>query len=247
VDLRFAWDATGLANVVCDDFTVQRELRGLVLGQKHRLTGAVEVTTEGGRLRIDPVFEDRTVELRVDLADASWAEIEQTLRSQDTLGKCGLLLDPEAVLRALRELAARGIRVKLPDEAFRSFDLPARVEGDVTLAERTIGIAVKAARIDVEPDLLWLAARIEAEAPASPPRPLPAGSLPPRADSWVPSLGGHRDVEAKGGAAAGKAQAQARPQVEVEPPASRPPRGPRDVREVDEGGDGEPQRPDASH
>ena len=44
IGLGFAWDSSGVANVVCDDFAVDRVLEGRVLKQQHRLTGAVRLS-----------------------------------------------------------------------------------------------------------------------------------------------------------------------------------------------------------
>jgi len=210
VALRFSWDASGLANAVCDDFQVERELQGLVLAQRHQLAGTVRVTAADGLLRVTPVFENRTVDLRVDLAAGSWATLDLELRAQDSLGRCGLLLDPAAVMGSLRELAARGIRVKLPEEAFRSFDLPARLSHDVTLGERKIGVFVRRATFDVGSDLLWSGAEVAADVPASTVEGGTEGGsegkgVPPGRQPRRGAVHGHAHVDAKGGTPAGQA------------------------------------------
>jgi hypothetical protein len=161
VTLDFAWDSAGLANVVCGDFKLSRKLEGRVLEQEHVLVGAVSVSQSKRALTATPVFAERKVSLRVDLTPESWASVEAALRSQDTLGRCGLLLKPEAVLAQLRELAARGIRVKLPDVLFQSARLPAQLERQVALGNRVIELSLKSEAVRVRSDLLWTSGSIE--------------------------------------------------------------------------------------
>jgi hypothetical protein len=45
--LRFGWDSAGLANVVCKDFELTREIRGRVLAQRHLVSARCASTTPG--------------------------------------------------------------------------------------------------------------------------------------------------------------------------------------------------------
>ena len=163
IALGFSWDSSGLANVVCDDFTVERVLEGRVLRQEHVLAGALRLSIGDGFLTATPVFEDRTVALQVDLTAESWAAVEGELRAQDTFGRCGTLLKPEVVLADLRALAARGIKVRLPDALFRSVRLPAQLERQVKLGDRAVALSLGNAGLRVGSDLLWSSASIAAD------------------------------------------------------------------------------------
>jgi hypothetical protein len=164
IALAFTWDSSGLANAVCDDFTVDRVLEGRVLEQQHVLSGAVRLSMGPRFLTATPLFEDRTVPLKVDLADDSWAALEKELLAQDTLSRCGILLKPDVVLLELRRLAARGIKVRLPEALFRSVRLPAHLEGRVTLGNRAVDLSLATAGLQVGRDLLWSTASLSADA-----------------------------------------------------------------------------------
>jgi hypothetical protein len=163
IALAFAWDSSGLANVVCDDFAVERVLEGRVLEQQHVLSGAVHLSMGRRFLTATPVFENRTVALKVDLTRDSWAAVEREFLAQDTLGRCGILLKPEVALAELRKLAARGINVPLPEALFRSVRLPAHLERHVTLGNRDVDLSLASTQLRVSRDLLWSTASLVAD------------------------------------------------------------------------------------
>lgn len=158
--LHFAWDSSGIANVVCKDFAMSREIRGRVLPQRHSLTGALRLANDGEELTAAPVFPDRKVQLKLDLTPKSWTVVEAALRSQDTFGKCGILMDPDKGMGRLRQLAARGINVKLPDSMFRTVSLPARFQKSVKVNDQVVALAVTAQSLRVEGSTLWTSAAI---------------------------------------------------------------------------------------
>ncbi len=160
IGLGFAWDSSGVASVVCDDFTVDRVLEGRVLEQQHRLAGAVRLSMGRRTLTATPVFEDRRVPLRVDLSPESWALVEEELLAQDTLSRCGILLKPAAVVEDLRGLAARGITVRLPEALFRSVRLPTHLEHRVSLGQRSVELSLASPVLRVGQDLLWTTANL---------------------------------------------------------------------------------------
>ena len=173
--LRFAWDSAGITNVVCEDFELTREIRGRVLAQHHLLSGALRLDNTGETLTVTPVFPDRRVPLVMDLTAKSWAIVEEALRSQDTFGKCGTLMNPELALQRLKELAARGITVSLPESIFRTVSLPARLQQSVKVNQRAVGLSVKAESLRIDTATLWSSASVQVQnipnAPAVPPKP----------------------------------------------------------------------------
>ncbi len=162
--LRLGWDSAGLASLVCHDFELTREIRGRVLAQRHLLAGALRLRNDGESLTATPVFPDRRLRLKLDLTPASWAVVEAALRSQDTPGKCGTLMDPEAGLARLKALAAKGIGVHLPDRVFRTVSLPAHLQKSVTVSHRTVALAVTAESLRVESGTLWSSASVQVQA-----------------------------------------------------------------------------------
>jgi hypothetical protein len=159
--VRLAWDSAGLANVVCKDFELTREIRGRVLAQRHLVSGALRVHNTGESLTATPVFPDRRIQLKLDLTARSWKIVEAALRSQDTSGKCGTLMDPDKGLVRLRALAARGIKVRLPDSIFRTVSLPARLQRSVKVSQRTVGLRLTAESLRVETATLWSSASLQ--------------------------------------------------------------------------------------
>jgi hypothetical protein len=153
--VRLGWDSAGLANVVCKDFELVREIRGRVLAQRHLVSGALRLQNTGETLTATPVFPDRRIRLRLDLTARSWGVVEAALRSQDTSGKCGTLMDPDKGLVRLRALAARGIRVRLPDSIFRAVSLPARLQKSVKVSQRAVELQVTAESLRIETATLW--------------------------------------------------------------------------------------------
>jgi hypothetical protein len=161
--LHVAWDSSALAKVVCKDFELTREIRGIVPPQHHVLTGALRLLNTGETLTVTPVFPDRDVQLKLDLTRQSWAVVEAALRSQDTLGKCGLVMNPDRGLVKLHELAARGIKVHLPDSVFRTVSLPARLQKSVKVNQSTVGLALKAESLRIETATLWSSVSVQVQ------------------------------------------------------------------------------------
>ena len=166
--LRFGWDSAGLANVVCEDFALTREIRGRVLAQRHLVSGALRLANTGESLTATPVFPDRRIRLKLDLTARSWGVVEAALRSQDTSGKCGTLMDADKGLVRLKELAARGIRVRLPDSIFRTVSLPARLQKSVRVSQRTVGLRLTAESLRIDTATLWLSVSVQVQTGPNP-------------------------------------------------------------------------------
>ena len=161
--LRFGWDSAGLANVVCKDFELTREIRGRVLAQRHLVSGALRLHNTGESLTATPVFPDRRIQLKLDLTGRSWGVVEAALRSQDTSGKCGTLMDPDKGLVHLRALAARGIVVRLPDSVFRTVSFPARLHKAVKVNQRTVALRLAAESLRIESATLWSSVSVQVQ------------------------------------------------------------------------------------
>lgn len=176
--LHFGWDSSGVANVVCKDFELSRGIRGRVLAQHHVLKGAFRLENTGEILTATPVFPDRSVKLRLDLTPASWAIVESALRSQDTSGTCGTLMNPEQGLAFLKGLAAKGIVVRLPRSIFRTVNLPTRLRESVLVNGHAVGLRLKAESLRIERATLWSSASVEVQ--PNPKEGTDAGSVDPK-------------------------------------------------------------------
>jgi hypothetical protein len=111
-----------------------------------------------------------------------------------------MALDPENVVRQLRELAGNGFKVKVPARIFRTIVLPADLAETVTVARHEVGVAITRNALQVSRDLLWYSATVGLRLPAelrgqvarSGPVPAPA----PVALLHAAPLEGHADREA---------------------------------------------------
>ena len=160
VSIRFAWDSSSMANAVCKDFELSRTLAGSVTSQTHEIKGALRLSSKEGSIVAVPLFPDRTLALRVAFPPESWAIVDSALRSQDSLGRCGLLLKPDVVVAKLHDLADRGIKVTLPHSVFRTIRLPARIERSVEIAVHKVGVEVSAERLWFDHQVLWSSASV---------------------------------------------------------------------------------------
>lgn len=166
--LRFGWDSAALTNALCKDFEATRKIRGRVLAQRHVLSGALRLANTGESLTATPVFPDRRVEISLDLTAQSWGIVEAALRSQDSFGKCGTFMNPDTGLLRLKQLAARGIKVRLPDSIFRTVSLPAHLQRSVKVHQRTVRLGVTAESLRIETATLWSSASVQVQTATKP-------------------------------------------------------------------------------
>jgi hypothetical protein len=94
--------------------------------------------------------------------------VEEALRSQDVSGKCGTLMDPDKGLVHLRALAARGIKVRLPDSIFRTVSLPARLQKSVEVSHRTVGLRLTGESLRIETATLWSSVSVQVQTDTTP-------------------------------------------------------------------------------
>jgi hypothetical protein len=161
--LRFVWNSASVANLVCRDFELVRQLEGRTLRQEHTIGGTFRLSAGPGTVRVEPVFPDDVIRMQVDLSPASWAVVDEALRSQDSLGKCGLLIDPEKVLGHLKALASEGFKVRLPRVMFRGLRLPGMLERTARIDGRPVAVAFRTRGFEATSRAMWSRAAIEFE------------------------------------------------------------------------------------
>jgi hypothetical protein len=159
--LHFGWDSAGLAKVVCKDFVLTRDIHGRVLPQRHVLSGELRLRNTGEELTATPLDPERRIKLQLDLTPASWDVVEAALKSQDTFGKCGMLMDPDKAVERLRRLAARGITIRLPESIFRAVSLPAHLQKSARVGDATVDVRLIAKGLHVDPATLWSSVSVE--------------------------------------------------------------------------------------
>jgi hypothetical protein len=77
-------------------------------------------------------------------------------------------MDPDKGLVRLRALAARGIKVRLPDSIFRTVSLPARLQKSVKVGQRTVGLRLTAESLRVETATLWSSVSVHVQTDTKP-------------------------------------------------------------------------------
>src|SRR5262249_35996798 len=143
VVLRFSWDSAAVANLVCRDFEVARELEGKTPRQEHTIGGVFRLSAAGDSLRVQRVLPDDTVRVKVALADRSWAAVREALAEQDRFLKCGLLMDPDRMVERLKARAAEGFPVKLPAVMFREFRFPGVFERTAQIEGHAVAVGLR--------------------------------------------------------------------------------------------------------
>jgi hypothetical protein len=150
------------------DSAAQRRLQGLIvrrsaaaLAQRLLVSGALPGNT-GESLTATRSFPSGGSGSSW-ISAQSWGVVEAALRSQDTSGKCGVLMNPDKGLVRLRALAARGIRVRLPDSVFRAVSLPARLRKSVQVSQRTVELQLTAESLRIETATLWSSVSVQVQ------------------------------------------------------------------------------------
>jgi hypothetical protein len=174
--VRFGWDSKSVANLVCKDFELTESLEATVLPDRYLVRGGFKLMADAARVVAEPVFPREKYRVRVDLTPESWAKAEAALRSQDTLGKCGLAMNPEQVVSQLRDLGHKGFEFRLPRTLFRPIVLPARIHSEVAAYGTKVAVQVEPRLLRLTDEALWygVAVRGRLLAPADPravPRP----------------------------------------------------------------------------
>jgi hypothetical protein len=160
IGLHFSWDSASVVNLVCKDFEVDLDLDGRALRQEHVLRGQIELAADDDAFTATPVVGERSFPLKIELTENSWDKVEAALRSQDSLGRCGMFLDPQSVLQTLHELVAQGITIRLPRSIFRPVRLPARFEETARVNDSVLRLSLTGERLRSSESMLWSSTRV---------------------------------------------------------------------------------------
>lgn len=174
--LQFSWDSWNVANLVCRDFSVEERLEAIAFPDAYRVRGAFVFTEEHGHVVARPEFPAEKFRVRIDLTPQSWEKVEAALRAQDTFHKCGLAIDPPAILPKLKALANEGFEFKLPRSLFRPVTMPAHFRSRVVVQETEVDVAVEPRAMRLTAEHLWYGASFKARIMSMPaPTPTPRG------------------------------------------------------------------------
>jgi hypothetical protein len=168
--LRFHWDGSGLADAVCGDLTVSREVAGRVEPRRYELRGALELSGSGQEIVATPRFPPTRVRLRIAPSPESWREVAGILDDEE--GLCGFVLDKSDLLEKLKQELDEGIEVRLPTEKLEAVTMPVAVESRLNLRGHEVDLAVRLSDFEVSADDVWLGATVSTPAGPRPARPV---------------------------------------------------------------------------
>jgi hypothetical protein len=172
--LRFSWNSMNVANLVCRDFKVEEQLHATAFPDVYPVRGAFALFEERGHVVARPEFPAEKFRVRIDLTPESWEKVEAALRSQDTFDRCGIAIDPPAILPRLRELANAGFEFKLPRSLFRPVAMPAHFRSRVVVQGTEVDVAVEPRTMRLTAEHLWYGASLRARIVGALPTPSPA-------------------------------------------------------------------------
>lgn len=158
---RFAWDSRSVVNVICRDFEVEEAVGGRVPSRAYPVHGRFALAAGEDRLVARPSF-DRRFRIHPEPSADSWSRVRAALDAQDRLSRCGMALDPDDVVRQLREMVARGFVVTLPDKLFRPVSLPTRLTPSVEVEGHAVEVVLTQSSLGVAPEGLWYSVDVDA-------------------------------------------------------------------------------------
>ncbi|MBA2563884.1 MAG: hypothetical protein H0V09_00480 [Gemmatimonadetes bacterium] len=159
--IQFTWDAAGVASVACRDFQVTQRIAGTVVPRTYGIDGDFVLSSGKATVVAQPEFPEEKFRLSADLSRESWREVQRLLESQDKIGKCGIALNPPAVIEKLRALGSKGFDIKLPRSILRTVELPASVSEAVTVEGNRIELSVRPSVLRITPRTFWYSAAVE--------------------------------------------------------------------------------------
>lgn len=183
--LHFDWDPKGLGSLVCNKYSTTVRASGNVIPKDYRLKGDFILSAGEENLMADPEFPPDKFVISVDPSEETWATVKKEIESQDKLFKCGLVVNPDKVLAKLKEIGAKGFKVKLPRTLFRPVSLPASITKSVHVGSSAIELTVRPNVLRVTPTTFWYSASVKTNTGApdslvspanAPPVAAPAGS-----------------------------------------------------------------------
>lgn len=157
-NLLFKWDGRKLAGIVCGDLTGEHALRAAVPPVKVRLRGRFEVEAKGEQLRVRPVIAPVEMAFKVEPEQRTWDYIDGLIESKNAV--CEAALRKAAVGQKVKDLVARGFRVKLPSNWLHPMTLPASFRNTFDVQGTSAGLAILPTGVSVTKTRLWYGANL---------------------------------------------------------------------------------------
>jgi hypothetical protein len=126
--MNVEWDPALLVSIVCRGFEFDETLAGELLPFRQELTTRIRYTILDSSIVGRPRVQREKIRLPADLTDGSWKKVQNALLEQDRFSRCGMVLNADSALTKLRQLAGRGVRIRLPARMFKPFRFPVMLE-----------------------------------------------------------------------------------------------------------------------
>jgi len=156
--LSFKWDGRKLAGIVCGDLSGEHDLRAAVPPVSVRLRGRFEVEARGEQLRVRPVIAPVEMSFKVEPQQRTWDYIDGLIESKNAV--CEAALRKAAVGQKVKDLVARGFKVKLPSNWLHPLTLPASFRNTFDVQGTSAGLAILPTGVSVTKTRLWYGANL---------------------------------------------------------------------------------------
>jgi hypothetical protein len=159
--VQLHWDSRGVANAICRDIDVSRELHGRVVPAEYPIRGSFDAAARGAHIVLKPRFGEVALNVRVRPSEDAWLVVDSIVDQQS--GLCRAALRKIDVKQRLQEMIERGFSVKLPPRLFREIRLPAGVRQSLDLPGVALTLDVKPVDLVVGPRRIWYGADVTTE------------------------------------------------------------------------------------
>jgi hypothetical protein len=161
VQLGFKWDSKGVADLICGDIEVTRELDGRLKSAVHPMSGHFELVAENGTLVLRPHLAQSSIRIRIEATDAAWRAFDELVDERS--GLCQRAVLKADVKSRLTELLDEGFDVGLPRGMMRDIALPASVQESLKLADGSYTLKVTPAHVAMSAQWLWYGTSVRIE------------------------------------------------------------------------------------
>lgn len=177
-NLHFKWDGRKLAGVVCGDLTSEHDLRATVPPVAARLRGRFDLEARGEKLIVKPVIAPIDLAFKVEPLQRTWDFIDELIESKNAV--CEAALRKAAVGQKVKDLVARGFKVKVPNNWLHPMTLPASFRDTVDLKGATARLVITPVGVSITKTRIWYGAdlAVRGQLKRSTPAPSPAGTAP---------------------------------------------------------------------
>jgi len=160
-NLAFEWDGRRLAGIVCGDLSSQHELRARVPPLQVRLRGRFDVEAEGEKVLVRPRIAPIDLAFQVEPPQETWDFIEEVIESRNAI--CKAALRKAAVEQKVRDLVARGFKVRLTKNWLHPMVLPASFRETFDVQGRSTGLAILPTGVSITRLRIWYGANLSVQ------------------------------------------------------------------------------------